>query len=63
MHEEEYCNTHYTNSSWKKEREGQMGRGWRGRGEGWEEQRGGVNGAEGRVVSRSQTASPLHFIL
>ena len=29
MHEEEYCNTHYTNSSWRKEREGQRGRGGR----------------------------------
>ena len=36
MHEEEYCNTHYTNSSWRKKREGQRGRGGKGRGEGWE---------------------------
>ena len=43
MHEE-YYNTHYTNSSWRMEREGQMGRGGRGR---LARQRGGVGEAEG----------------
>ena len=40
MHEEEYCNTHYTKGSWRKEREGQRVRGGRDRG-------GAMRGGEG----------------
>ena len=47
MHEEEYCNTHYTNSSWRKEGEGLRG-GWEGqRRRGGRSRGGGVGGAEG----------------
>ena len=68
MHEEEYCNIHYTNSSWRKEREGQsgrgadgerwkgqMGRGGRGRGaegEGWEGQK--ERGGRGSMGQRGR---------